>query len=199
MIPLDDLGLQLVDDGDTSLPYLPFDAPSPELAVPFLELVALREGRILSRPAVISLYASTVHASSLPWLIHGVADPFPHPFPTTPEPAADLRQALAQLQFSCQWAIGDAGGGTGWTRALGQTETVWSVGAVPSVAPPKDSQTADARRLGTSQASTRHDDTTLAALDAAADSSSFADAYVSRRNVVLLEVGFDMVFGVYTP
>lgn len=189
MIPLDDLGLQLVEDGASTLRYLPFDAPSPELAVPFLELIALREGHILSRTAVSSLYASTIHASSLPWLTRGAADPLPHPFPTMPDPAADLRHALTQLQFSCQWGIGDTLGGIGWAQSSGENETVWSVGALPSVEPPKDLHLAHARRLEADQDSaTIEDKTTISTIDAVVDSLSFADAYVSRRNVVLLEV-----------
>ncbi|ORY80273.1 hypothetical protein BCR35DRAFT_92911 [Leucosporidium creatinivorum] len=185
MIPLDDLGLQLVEEGATTLPFLPFDAPSPDLAEPFLELVALNEGHILPRTAVTSLYTSTERTTSLPWLTRGAADPFPHPFPTTLEPAADLRQALAQLQFSCQWAVGDIAGGAGWSHDSGEEVTAWSVGTLPSMDEPKESHPAQARRLEGSKDGV---DTAVATLEAVADSVSFADAYVSRRNAVLLEV-----------
>ena len=184
MIPLDELGLQLVDQGnDISLPYLTFDAPESAVAVPFLSLVSLKEGHVLDPAAVAALYESTKRDLAPPWLIRGPADPLPQPFSTTPAPSSDLRRALSQLQFECQWGVGDTTGGIEWMDLSREKDerTMWSVDTLMPIG-------SEAEQRTPSSAGVNPQPVSLDRLEMIANGLSFADAFVDHRNKVLLEV-----------
>lgn len=191
LIPFDDLGLQQVDQGaDFSIPYLTFDAPEPEVVVPFLQLVALDQGHIIDPSDLAQLYQSTKPDQVDSWLLRGPADPLPHPFPTASPPSLDLRKALATLQFSCQWGVGDAAGGVGWMELSAQKDeqTLWSMGTLMK-------QISDDAPVSDVPVPLRP---TMEDLEASAETLSFADSFVERRNIVLLDVRRSAVFGLYS-
>lgn len=180
LIPFDELALQKIVLGpDLSTLYLEFASPAKELAVPFLELVALSEGHIIPREHLLHLYDSDSRPPRHPaWLTHGPADAHPHPNPSSPAPEPDLRRALAQLQFECQWAIGDRMGGIGWMDFTPERDerTAWSAGTYRTVPPPP------LARMD------QDGEDVLAATVVAAEALSFADAFLARRTATHLEV-----------
>lgn len=199
LIPFDELGLQQVVSSADTPPanFLSFAAPSPDLAVPYLQLVALREGHILSFSTVDSLYSAFSRSRPYPaWLTQQQPGerPLPHPLASMPLPSDDLRKALMQLQFECAWGVSGAADVEGSVRAPGGEETTWCEGAlrVP-VGPegrgrlstvPFDPQGGTTGRGGTVGRS----DNALERAAQAADALSFADAHVARRISVLVEV-----------
>lgn len=102
-----------------------YRSPPPSIANPYLQLIALSEGHLLTSKQVSTIYDST----SLPLKSHSSLQPFPsngplHVFSNftsqdTVEPQLDLhaegvengrsrdfRKAIFQIQFWCQWAVG---------------------------------------------------------------------------------------------
>ncbi|TNY23810.1 hypothetical protein DMC30DRAFT_388948 [Rhodotorula diobovata] len=198
LVPFDDLGLQQVVFSPSAPPvnFLSFAAPSPDLAVPYLQLVALREGHILSASTVASLYSRFSPSRPYPaWLTQQQPGerPLPHPLSSMPLPSDDLRKALMQLQFECGWGLPGRAEPAGSHGAPGEPETMWCEGALRV---PPDAEDVDVPVAATSASSGTPSLTKNGAsvgVDAleratqAADALSFADAHVSRRIAVLLE------------
>ncbi|KAL8278204.1 hypothetical protein RQP46_009377 [Phenoliferia psychrophenolica] len=179
-IPFDNLALQPIRlDGFTS-DTLEFAPPEPELAVSFLQLAALSQGHILSTRDLQHLYDEESRLT--PTIIHqdGPSQPLPHPGSADVRAPRDLRRALTQLQFECQWAVGDPSGGVGWMdldpERAGRTS--WSVGTY--------SRPVTGR--STNGSSTRAPPSDLATALSKAESLSFSDAFVDRRTATHFQV-----------
>lgn len=169
-IPYAELGLQMISRGGMEFAYLPYEAVEPEVALPFLRLVALSEGHIIPLSNLTSLYNLDSPAPPTPsyfFKAHGDAYPSYQPLP-----CPDLRKALSQLQFECQWALGVSavtwmdfdtvgrGERTAWSR--------WKEGVTPS--PSGENCTAPLDYM------------------VAVEALSFMDAYISRSTIDLIEV-----------
>lgn len=150
--------------------YLPYEAVEPEVAVPFLRLVALSEGHILPESNITSLYNLESPAPPTPshfFKAHGDAYPSYQPLP-----CPDLRKALSQLQFECQWALGvSAVSWMDFNRIGREERTAWSRWKeVVTPAPSSDFCTVQVDSL------------------VAAEALSFMDAHISRGTIDLIEV-----------
>lgn len=156
---------------------LHFAPPEPAVVTPFLQLVALSEGHLLSAPDLTYLYDVESRAPNNVLLQDGPASPLPHPFSPAVRPLPDLRRALLQLQFECQWAVGDNMGGVDWMDLSKErdTRTSWSSGTYEGKAREQDEERGAAA------------DSLEVACDKL-DALSFADAYVRRRTDVAIEV-----------
>lgn len=138
-MPLDQLPIQEV---------LRFDPPSADIAVPYLQLVALAEGHALSKSSVEQLYSSTgcLNAGADSLLPPSSDGPL-HPkieLCTTERKSSlgptlgatyDLRCAINHLHYWCQWAVGASRDPLGLLPAARErwhstgndtTESVWS-------------------------------------------------------------------------
>ncbi|GAA5899251.1 uncharacterized protein JCM6883_005158 [Sporobolomyces salmoneus] len=175
LIPFDQLGLQKIHLATASLEepleHLPFAPPSSSLITPYLQLVALSEGHLVSPEAIERLYEaeeSTTNEGEEAWLTlcknaKGVR-PLPHPFTSEGKKEKDLRKALMQLQFELQ-RDGKS------EKKTKEGEKRWIVGGLGS----KESVE------GTMLAEASDTSKWLARAVAASDALSFADAEVSRR------------------
>ncbi|GAA5891931.1 hypothetical protein JCM8208_002941 [Rhodotorula glutinis] len=198
LVPLDELGLQQVVPSTSAPPanFLSFAAPSPDVAVPYLQLVALREGHILPSSTVDSLYSTFSRSRPYPaWLTQQQPGerPLPHPLSSMPLPSDDLRKAIMQLQFECAWGVAGASGGDGSGGVQAEEETTWCEGAlrVPRAAGHVDEPSgalvgSQGGTMGQRGAGGRVDGG-LERAALAADALSFADAHVARRIAVLIE------------
>ncbi|GAA6007598.1 uncharacterized protein JCM10292_003938 [Rhodotorula paludigena] len=198
-IPFHELNVQQIVHHQSAPPvsYLSFAAPPASLIVPYLQLVALREGHVNAPATLSTLYESFSRSRPYPpWMLQQQAPlggrgerPIPHPLAKAPLPSDDLRKALMQLQFECQWGIGGPGSGVGRTsKAKGhengsQTETRWSEGTLR--VPPEPDE-AVAPHANGDAVSLNADDAFDRAVRAA-DALSYADAHVARRVSVLIE------------
>ncbi|GAA5930249.1 hypothetical protein JCM3775_004340 [Rhodotorula graminis] len=197
-VPFDELGLQQVVTSATTSPanFLSFAAPSPDVAVPYLQLVGLREGHILPSSTVDSLYSAFSRSRPYPaWLTQQEPGerPLPHPLSSMPLPSDDLRKALMQLQFECAWGVPGATSGEESDGALVEDETAWCEGAlrVPISAEGDDGRSGTQAVLngttGESDGAGGRDGKALERAALAADALSFADAHVARRISALIE------------
>ncbi|BGP36274.1 hypothetical protein JCM10449v2_000172 [Rhodotorula kratochvilovae] len=186
-VPFADLGLQQIVPNPSTPPanFLSFAAPEPSLAVPYLQLVALREGHILPTANVTTLYSAFSRSRPYPaWLTAqqpGVR-PLPHPLSSAPLPSDDLRKALMQLQVECGWGVGGRASANGWLEAGKEGETRWSEGTLRV---PRDDGDVETPTAGLPAANGVGDAFERAAR--AADALSFADAHVARHIAVLIE------------
>ncbi|SCV67990.1 BQ2448_111 [Microbotryum intermedium] len=190
-IPFSELGLQTINTGGSASPekWLPFAPPEPRFGASLLRLVALAEGHILTEASTTRLYLDSSPAPDLPdFVTNGYADPLPHPYPTDPRvetaaPIPDLRRSLMQLQFECQWAVGDPGGVSRMEVEEGkETRTNWSFSTLNE----------NRDRIETSVVSInfeiiREVRGRLESYAIATEAQSFVDAFVSRRPAVALE------------
>ncbi|GAA5981057.1 hypothetical protein JCM10908_003967 [Rhodotorula pacifica] len=186
-VPFDTLNLQRVlpAAGHSPLSYLPFDAPEPDLATAFLSLVALNEGHVIPSTSLRKLYDSSTSRPYPAWMLqqqmgtsrraggggHG-ARPLAPGTSTQPLVSRDLRKALMQLQVECQrgddvTALTAAQEGKvvmceGPVRALVREEDDEAMEAIPALTAPTEA-------------------VSLGRAAAAADSLSWADAYVDTR------------------
>ncbi|GAA5889128.1 hypothetical protein JCM5296_007173 [Sporobolomyces johnsonii] len=203
LIPTDDLGLQKISFPSSSViaSSLDFAPPEPALAIPFLQLVALSEGHLLTASSLTHLFTQDSRSSpNPPWLLNAnPARPLPHPYSNAPLVSVDLRKAMMQLQWECQWGLGDPTGGVGWLdlgdEKVKEGRTSWSVGTLERNEEPKKEESKqegkekpakmDDDESGKNEAEREVEELKKAWI--AADSLSFADAYVSRRIEMLLE------------
>ncbi|GAA6055540.1 hypothetical protein JCM3770_006777 [Rhodotorula araucariae] len=187
-IPFDDLGLQQIVPNPSASPsnFLSFAAPEPLVAVPYLQLVALREGHILPASTVSMLYTAFSRSRPYPaWLTTqqpGVR-PLPHPLSSAPLPSDDLRKALMQLQAECGWGVGGCASAEGWLDAGAAGETRWSERTLHV---PPDEVEVEGEGLAAGAPVGDADDAFERAVRAA-DALSFADASIARRIAVLIE------------
>lgn len=161
---------------------LDFAPPEAAVAVPFLQLVALSEGHILTDADLRHLYDTESLISAPLILQDGPSQPIPHPWSPPVRAAPDLRRALVQLQFNCQWAIGGFSGGV-----ASAGETSWSVGTYQA---PGAGEEVEALR----PESHAHDLTdALEDVLVKADALSFADAFVCRRTNTHYQVSLSLL------
>ncbi|SCZ91408.1 BZ3500_MvSof-1268-A1-R1_Chr1-2g01389 [Microbotryum saponariae] len=189
-IPFSDIGLQTINTGrsDHTEAWLPFAPPEPELAAAFLNLVALAEGHIVTEYAAHRLYVDISPAPNLPdFVTNGFADPLPHPYPTdsrveTTAPIPDLRRSLMQLQFECQWGVGDPSG-IGWMdfEPGREARTNWSFRTL------NEERDRDWYGSDLNLGILRSVGDPLESYATAMEARSFVDAFVSRRPAVALE------------
>ncbi|KDE03812.1 hypothetical protein MVLG_05752 [Microbotryum lychnidis-dioicae p1A1 Lamole] len=189
-IPFSDIGLQIINTGrsDQTEAWLPFAPPEPELAAAFLNLVALAEGHIVSEYAAHQLYVDISRAPISPdFVTNGFADPLPHPYPTdsrveTTAPIPDLRRSLMQLQFECQWGVGDPSG-IGWMdfEPGREARTIWSFRTL------NEERDRDWYGSDLNFGILRSVGDPLESYATAMEARSFVDAFVSRRPAVALE------------
>lgn len=194
-VPFDTLNLQRVVppfDPSNTISILPFEAPEPELATAFLSLVALNEGHLIPSPSLSQLYESSTSRPYPAWMLQQQmgtsrraggggygARPLAPGTSTQPLVSRDLRRALMQLQVACQ--RGDVGAFIG--ESEGNAQVALCEGPVPVL--PREAAEAEAAELAN-----------LASVEAvsmeeaarAADTLSFADAYVDTRVELMLEV-----------
>ncbi|GAA6010190.1 hypothetical protein JCM10207_005659 [Rhodosporidiobolus poonsookiae] len=130
-IPLRDLGIQQIH----LLPSLPptdslhFSAPDADLAVPYLALVALREGHVVPPEMLSQLYDASTALPQPAWVAQTQPGEraVPHPGGEGTVVGQDLRRALMAMQAELQW-----GAGASEAAKVGAKdgETRWSVGGL---------------------------------------------------------------------
>jgi hypothetical protein len=173
VIPFALLPFQQIILNSQTLPYLAFTAPCLSLVVPFLQLIALHEGHIRSAGSMAKLYDQSI-AREPSWIKRGEEEK---------EQGRDLRRALMQLEFDCQWGIGDRTGGVGWMD-LDEKEKWKRIGwSVEAVLPEIVEGTLEAESV---------EGTRWSKAVIKAESQSFCDAFVERRIEILLEVRIDL-------
>ncbi|GAA5918474.1 hypothetical protein JCM1841_003986 [Sporobolomyces salmonicolor] len=203
LIPTDDLGLQKISfpSSPALASSLDFAPPEPALSIPFLQLVALSEGHLLTASSLTHLFIQNSRSSpNPPWLLNASRSrALPHPYSNAPLVSVDLRKAMMQLQWECQWGLGDPTGGVGWmdleNEKVREERTSWSVGTLERKEKPKKEkfkkegkeqpEKMEVDGSGRNKAERELEELKKAWI--AADSLSFADAYVSRRIETLLE------------
>ncbi|GAA5955051.1 hypothetical protein JCM10213_002588, partial [Rhodosporidiobolus nylandii] len=197
LIPAADLGLQQIQYPGAPAPvlYLAFSAPTPDEAVPFLQLIALREGHILDPAALEALYQASTSPSYPAYLAQTQPGdrPLPHPLSGAPLPSRDLRKAVMQLQVELQCGA-DGTESEGDKGKAKEGETRWIVGGLKTPSP-EEEQEEGYEAGGNSAPPSLQDSTRMAspALEAlrkaevAAEAMSAADALVDRRMRVRLE------------
>lgn len=190
LIPFDKLGLQkvLYPGSDSTVNYLDFAPPEPELAVPFLSLVALKEGFVLPASTVSDLYTTcSTSRPNPPYLFQpeNGERPLPHPRSRAPLASRDLRKAVMQLQSELQWL--------GKEEREGKTGRRWQVGGLRVLerekAGDEEAEVLVAATEGDIGERTVTDDVeALKRAAIAADALSASDALIERRTRVRLEV-----------
>lgn len=181
LMPADDLPLQQIVYGKNTISFLPFAPPAPALAIPFLQLVALHEGHLIPPSSLAALYS---HESAPTLNVDRKSQTEQIPFPDNgdgiPVIQGDVRRSLNQLQFECQWAVGDSMGGVGWMDFSDEGEkeekTAWSAGAFAR------------ENVGVNREVAMELGGSLEDSVRATDSNSFCDAFVERRIETLLDV-----------
>ncbi|KAK4705531.1 hypothetical protein P7C70_g672, partial [Phenoliferia sp. Uapishka_3] len=175
-IPFDTIALQPIQSKGLTSYTLDFAPPEPALAIPFLQLAALSEGHITSPSALINLYdVDSRHPTDL-ILYDGPSQPLPHPDSPAVRAVPDLRRSLTQLQFECQWALGDTQDGSGWMdvspERIGRSS--WSTGTY-------------ARPLVESVVARSGTEDSFESAQLKAEALSFSDSYVARRATLKME------------
>ena len=150
--------------------------------MPYLQLVALNEGHVFPQADVARLYDQT-RAAPLP-LWYGGGKDWPAPprlVDEAEEGGGDLRRALMKLQVECGWRVG---GGE-----VMEGETQWSKGRLVVRG---DERAAVERAVDEGGMEVEGEEDTavrkLKRMAMGADSVSFADSFVARRQPVALLV-----------
>lgn len=184
-MPADDLPLQQIVYGQNTISFLPFAPPAPALAVPFLQLVALHEGHLIDSASLAHLY-SNEYSPAPDADRKSQAEQIPYPDAEDRIVVeGDVRRCLTQLQFECQWAVGDRMGGVGWMDFSKDGEkTAWSAGTFS-----RDG--ADGVEMAVV------DSKSLEEKVKALETISFVDSFVERRIEILLDVRHHSLPSVY--
>ncbi|GAA5949790.1 hypothetical protein JCM3765_007692 [Sporobolomyces pararoseus] len=203
LIPIDTLGLQKIHLPSTSafeepLSYLSFSPPSSSLVIPYLQLIALSEGFILSSKTSQRLYESEeeeenelVRDGEESWIVlskdsKGVRR-LPHPFSNELKREKDLRKCLMQLQFELSKKKKSSSYNNLGEEEVGSNEKRWIVEAV-------EYDNKEPEVEGPIVEGEEEEEDWLEKAVFATDSISFADSQVSRRLETRIE---DLDF--YTP
>ncbi|KAI5480628.1 Rho guanyl-nucleotide exchange factor [Pseudohyphozyma bogoriensis] len=190
-IPFHDLALQEISSGSSKLPFLRFAAPEPSIAVPFLQLVALSEGHVISPEALTKLYTMNSLGTIDVATLEGPSFPLTHPTYAGIESSPDLRKSLNQLQFECQWAVGSTNGGVDWMgldipEEERANQTAWSVGTYLGKSGKSGGVIVEAKEEKELRG--------VEGMLVGAEALSFVDAYVARRSAVQFEIDEADVF-----
>lgn len=183
-VPVDTLPIQKT---------LEFAPPSTELSSAFMQVISVLEGHLIERETLQQLYEQHVHRYPIDCPINPSTKSLTHPVPTQrPSAQPDLRRALVQLQFWCQWAVGSEMGGASWLD-LAPDRTSKMLFSTHSV--PAHRVDHDVSEMGLQEQLVHQLDQTSISessdvhlLAEAYETRSFADAWVDKRAEVQLEV-----------